>query len=285
MTDQERTIELKDGRVVGVAEFGDPAGRPVVYHHGFPGSRLDYALLDPEDVAGSPGVRIIALDRPGSGLSSPRPGRSLLDQADDVAGALDALGVDRFGLLGFSGGAPFAAACACGLPSRVTSLALVSGMGPACAPGMKDGLSWTLAGRSGLVRRLILWLMDLGLTRDPDKFLARSMATMPAPDRALIEQEEGARLFLAALVEAFRNGRGGAQRDGHLYKSPWGFELGGVEVRTSVWHGTEDANVPVSVGRFAAAQIPGCVEHIVEGEGHLSIVRGRLAGILEELVG
>jgi pimeloyl-ACP methyl ester carboxylesterase len=283
--EQERTIELKDGRVLGVAEFGDPAGRPVVYHHGFPGSRLDYALLDPEDVARSSGVRIIALDRPGSGLSSPRPGRSLLDQADDVAAAVDALGVDRFALLGFSGGAPFAAACAYALPSRVTSLALVSGMGPAHAPGMKDGLSWTLAGRSGLVRRLILWLMDLGLSKDPDKFLARSLGTMPPPDRALLEQDAGARLFLAGLAEAFRNGRAGAHRDGHLYKSPWGFELGDIAVRTSAWHATEDANVPVSVGRFAAAQIPGCVEHIVEGEAHLSIVRGRLGGILEELVG
>src|SRR5688572_28104051 len=121
------TLTLSDGRKVGIAEFGAPAGRPVVYCHGFPASRLEARLA--HEAAKEVGARLIALDRPGYGLSDFQPGRRIGDWPRDVVEAADALGVQRFAMLGVSGGAPYALACAALLPERITALGVVCGLG------------------------------------------------------------------------------------------------------------------------------------------------------------
>ncbi|MGI4944133.1 MAG: alpha/beta fold hydrolase, partial [Janthinobacterium lividum] len=98
--------------MISVEEYGDPAGPPVLYFHGWPASRLEAGLIP--DLS----VRLLALDRPGYGRSTPQPGRTLLDWPADVAAVADRLGLAKFHVVGLSGGGPYAAACALALPDR-----------------------------------------------------------------------------------------------------------------------------------------------------------------------
>jgi pimeloyl-ACP methyl ester carboxylesterase len=138
-------IPLADGRQIGVLEAGDPAGAPVLYFHGLGASRRS---AHPDGaIAAALGVRVVALDRPGIGLSTPRPGRTLLDWADDVAAVADALGIDRFAILGWSGGAAHALACAHRLGARVTATSAPGGGRPCASPGWRPGSSACCCGR------------------------------------------------------------------------------------------------------------------------------------------
>ncbi len=113
-----RTIRLRDGGRLGYAEWGDTDGRPLLYFHGWPGARVEGRLG--AEVARAKGIRFIALDRPGMGLSDYQPRRTFVDWPIDVAELAAALGLDRFAVLGISGGGPYAAACAWKLSERLT---------------------------------------------------------------------------------------------------------------------------------------------------------------------
>jgi pimeloyl-ACP methyl ester carboxylesterase len=97
-------LVLRDGRRLGYAQYGQPDGEPIVYFHGHPGSRLEARLA--HEPAAAPGLRVIALDRPGYGLSDFLPGRAITDWPADVTAAADALGIGRFSVAGASGGGP-----------------------------------------------------------------------------------------------------------------------------------------------------------------------------------
>lgn len=100
----DSAIPLSDGRRLAYAEYGAANGIPVFLFHGLPGSRLSWGLLPNNPFP--KGLRLIAPDRPGYGGSDPKPGRSLLDWVDDVVELADALAIDRFAVLGVSGGGP-----------------------------------------------------------------------------------------------------------------------------------------------------------------------------------
>ncbi len=127
----DRKLVLQDGHSLAYCEYGAPGGRPVFYFHGHPGSRRDFPAFDPGDIARELGVRIIATDRPGHGLSDFQPGRRMLDWPDDVCELADALQLDTFAVLGISGGGPYAAACAYKIPQRLTATAIVPKMADA----------------------------------------------------------------------------------------------------------------------------------------------------------
>src|SRR5215472_11428558 len=90
----DRVISLRDGRALGYAEYGDPGGKSIFFFHGLPGSRRQ---RHPDDsIAIELGAHIIAIDRPGYGLSDFQKGRTLLDWPGDVAQLADALKIDQF---------------------------------------------------------------------------------------------------------------------------------------------------------------------------------------------
>lgn len=281
---RQQRITLQDGRKLGYAEFGAPGGVPVFYFHGFSSSRLDYPLADAGDAALAANVRIIAADRPGTGLSDAKRGRRMLDWPGDVVELADALGIDRFAVLGISGGGPYAAACAFKIPERLTATGIVCGMGPADAPGAKDGVSWTLPGLPSIVRRFMLMLTEMGLRKDPEQFLTRSVEMMAEVDGQLLDQPEVARLFIEGVQEAFRSGVGGVQQEAGLYARPWGFRLEEISAEVHLWHGGRDKNVLVSVGRYVADAIPNCDAKYFEDEGHLTLPRNQIGEIVRTLV-
>jgi hypothetical protein len=134
------SVQLPDGRPVGYAECGDPHGAPLVYLHGAPGSRLEAgpeALFSAELAAA--GVRLLGIDRAGYGSSVARSGRQIYEQAADVEGFADRLGLQRFAVVGWSSGGPVALATAARLPGRVTAVATIASIAPIDKVGL-DGL-------------------------------------------------------------------------------------------------------------------------------------------------
>jgi pimeloyl-ACP methyl ester carboxylesterase len=262
---------LPDGRQLGYAEGGEPDGVPVFYFHGFPGSRLEATLLPPQ------GIRLIGVDRPGYGLSTPSPWRKLKDWPKDIAALADHLGLDRFGVVGVSGGAPYASSVAHGLGDRVNALALICGLGPPEAPGM------TFGGRRRIARALRVTPARLtlaALVRQimlSDKALARvramRMRRNPRP-AADMELREGPMMGL--MVQSWREGLKrsslGIAADARIYGEPWHFALSDIKVPTALWHGRADVVVPVSIGEHYAAHVPDCMATFTETDGHFSVV-------------
>ncbi|HEV2236336.1 MAG TPA: alpha/beta hydrolase, partial [Ktedonobacterales bacterium] len=224
-TDQR--IRLRDGRWLGYAEYGDPAGLPIIALHGNPGSRL--TRFPDDSVARAQGARIIAVERPGFGLSTFQSHRRLVDFAADVAALADALGVARFAVMGGSGGGPYAAACAWALPARVTRLALLSSMAPLSAPGATTGMARQNR-RSFLAARYLPWPLlraayDLQarlLTRDPALLIEQLSRILPQPDLVALAQPEVHAMTATSVREAFRQGGRGMAWDSVLLARPWG---------------------------------------------------------------
>ena len=121
-------LTLADGRELTYDEFGDPDGLPVIFNHGIGSSRLHRGADD--GLTAALGVRMLSVDQPGQGGSTPQPGRRLVSWGADVEQLADALGLDRFHVAGHSLGGPHALAIAAHLPDRVIGGVLASPSGP-----------------------------------------------------------------------------------------------------------------------------------------------------------
>ncbi len=282
----DSVYRLRDGRLLGYAEFGDPRGRPLFFLHGFPGARLGARFVDA--AAERNGVRIIAPDRPGFGLSDGHAGRRLLGWPDDVLELAGGLGIERFAVLGVSGGGPYAAACAYQLPQRLTGAAIVSGLAPLDRPNALEGMALVnrlylrLARRSAALVRPGLWLLSRFARRFPRLLLWLASRRVPPSDRAIAARPEIKTMFVEDVPEAFRQGSGGAARELALFARPWGFPLADVRMQVHLWQGEADTIVPAQMGRHQAETIPNCSARFYPGEGHLLIV-DRIEEVLRAL--
>lgn len=278
-------IKLADGRTLGYSEFGASDGRPIFYFHGHPGSRLDWPGMIDDDCASELNARIIAIDRPGHGLSSFKAKRKILDWPDDVVELAEVLKLDRFAVLGISGGGPYAAVCAFKIPERLTATAIVSGMGPPESPGLKDGLAWTFAGKASMTRSFVLKLMSISLRKDRDRVISEIQKLMEGPDKDLIkEKPELVDGIVDTFSEAFSDGIAGVSLEAGLYKRSWGFQLQDISTEIHLWHGNQDNNILVSVGHYVADAIPNCQARFIEGAGHLTVINKCVREYLSVLV-
>lgn len=285
---QQGTIHLKNGRQLGYAEYGDPAGFPLFLFHGIPGSRL---MRGPdEELTAACGVRLIVPERPGMGLSDFQAGRRILDWPRDVAELADQLGIARFAVMGISGGGPYTAACGYAMPERIVRLGLVSGVGPIGVPGALQGM--ISSNRMGYsVGRWIPWelwrrIFELyygSVSRHPEQ-LARVTEEEPDSDRAVFSRPGVRELFIETFRESFRQGTMGPARDGWLLSRSWGFPLRGIRVPAFLWQGEQDVVVTPAMGRYQASWIPGCQAVFYPGEGHLVFI-SHWAEILRTLTG
>lgn len=283
------SLHLPDGRMLGYAIYGAAQGNPIFYMHGYPGSRLEAAGM--AAIAVQIGLRIIAIDRPGMGLSSFQPDRRLLDWPKDVAAVADHLSLDRFAVLGVSGGGPYALACASQLPDRVTACGVVSGMGPP-----EDGTEGMLPDyRLALfLGRRFPWLLVplLGAARwqyrDESKAraaVAKSAKQMSEADRVALLLPEVSQAVAASTVEAFRQGVKGVVSGAALYARPWGFRLEVIACsRLLLWHGMDDRLVPVTMGRAVAARLPHCQATFYPKDGHFSVLFNHFNDVLTALL-
>lgn len=280
----DNQIKLRDGRRLGYAEFGDPRGKPVLFFHGYPGSRWDGA--ETGHAAERVGVRLIAPDRPGMGLSDYQPKRRLLDWPIDVVELADALGLDDFAVIGYSGGGPHALACAFQLGTRLSAVGVISGVGPLTEPGALDGMVknniqlFQMARRTPWLLRLIF---SLNRRMDTLKLMRAALPQMPAVDQDVMRQPGVLAGIAKDYGEAFRQGTRGAVHEGALFASDWGFKLGEVTRPVQLWHGEQDINAPVAMGRFQACHLPQCQATFYPTDGHISIIVNHAAEILTAL--
>ncbi len=269
-------ITLRDGRKLGFAEYGDPEGAPVLYFHGWPGSRVEAQAAEVAGVKLK--ARVLALDRPGYGLSDYRENRSMLDWAADVLQFADQAKLERFSVLGMSGGAPYVAVCAARIPERISRAVMLCGVGPTDFPGATRGMvplnRWMLyAARTA--PSVARFLVGFGLERmknDPEAFLPPAIESRLAEnDRKAIAVPGFRKALMDSFREAFRPGVEGTIWDGSLYARPWGFRLEEIRIPVELWHGEADVIVPPAMGHHMADRIPNCRARFCPGEGHFSL--------------
>ena len=281
---ENETLVLRDGRRLGLAQYGRPAGEPILYFHGHPGSRLEARFAHP--AAAEAGFRVVALDRPGYGLSDVKPGRAITDWPADVAEAADQLGISRFCVAGASGGGPYALACAWRLPGRVIRAAVISGVGPYQVAGLTRGMRWQnrvgfrLAGHWPGVARTLMRSMRRSVISHPERTVDALARAMSPTDAEIVRRPEIRAELVADLAEAFRQGSDGAADDLVLLGRPWGFSLREVQPEVYLWQGESDTLVPPAMGRWQAEQIPHCHATMLPGEGHLLII-DRMPDLME----
>jgi pimeloyl-ACP methyl ester carboxylesterase len=285
-----QSIATPDGRTLCIHEGGDPAGFPVLMHHGTPAAGL---LYDTHDVlAREQGIRLLGYDRPGYGGSTRHAGRRIADCVTDVTAIADALSLERFGSWGISGGGPHVLACAALCDERLVAAASLAAVAPIDA----DGLDWlegmgeenhvefgkTREGEAVLRAYLEPEATNL-LAADPED-LVRLMETLLGPaDLAVLT---GA--FAVYVLDADRHGLGrgidGWLDDDLAFDAHWGFDLGSIERPVLLLHGEDDRFVPVSHGRWLAARIPGVDARIDPSDGHLTLFERRLREVNEWLL-
>lgn len=278
-------IRLPDGRRLAYAEYGDPGGAPVFFFQGTPSSRL---MHPDEAVTRDLGARLIVADRPGFGLSDPKPFRTLLDWPDDIVALADALGIGRFGLVGISGGGPYAAACAYRIPQRLTAVTIVGGSGPVDLRNTLAGaarerhIGYVLAQRAPWLLRLVI-LLARNPRRNPARFQAQFSQGAAAADRAIMARPAMREMFVRSYAEASRQGVTAFADEVILASKPWGFPLQDITTPVHLWHGEEDRNTPLAMARAMAAAIPNCCTTFLPGEGHLFLFE-RWGEILGDLL-
>jgi pimeloyl-ACP methyl ester carboxylesterase len=250
---------LDDGRRLDYTVHGDPGGAPVVVLDG-PCSRGLARAAGP--IAAELGLLLVAPDRPGAFGSTPQPGRSYGDWPHDHAALLDALGIDRAGILGQSGGTPYSLAAAAALPQRTTAVALLGAMAP-----LSDRPAFRTAGRQIRVGARLAkhapWLFRFALKRtDPDKAARKAVEDLPPKDVELMQDPRLFGLHLQSTREILGQPRAVAEELALLAR-PWGIAFGDVEAPVELWTGEGDPVHPVAHARLVAEKLGGPRVNIV----------------------
>jgi len=278
------TINLDERRTVTYALYGSPEGRRwAIYLHGFPGSRIEGALLDA--AATQRGVTVVAPDRPGFGSTDGYAHRRVGDWAGDIRCLCKSLGIEQTAIIGVSGGGPYALACAAGVPDLVTSVHSVSGLAPPQTPHVLDDMAsgnramFRIATTYPRLGRLVTRIIGASWAASPRLCLGWFRAFVPPVDRRLLNRPDVHTLMLQNLRCAFERSSRGAVEDFSALTAPWGFDLTAIRCPVTIWHGLADTYVPPAMGTYLAATIPGATLREFPDEGHLLII-----GIVDKLL-
>lgn len=281
----EGNVAVSADRQLGFAEFGDPQGRAIFWLHGTPGARRQipaearaYAALEK--------IRLIGVDRPGIGSSTPHQYPNVLAFAEDLRTIADTLGIDEFAVIGLSGGGPYTLAAAAAMPDRVVVAGVLGGVAPYVGP---DGIA------SGLMNLGSTVAPVLELAGAPIRLAAATLIKLIAPvgspaleiyarispegDRRLLGRPEFKAMFLDDLINGSRFQTSAPLNDLLLFTRDWGFTAADVVVPVRWWHGDADHIVPLRHGRHVVERLPDATLSVIDGESHL----GGL-GIAQEVI-
>ena len=270
----KRTVRATGGRRLSTQVSGDPDGRPVLLLHGTPGSRL--GPHPRSAVLHRLGIRLISFDRPGYGGSDRVEGRNVADAASDVLAIADAYGLDRFAVVGRSGGGPHALACAALLPHRLTKAAVLVGIAPHGAIGLDwfDGMAeFNVAefeAAASSYEDIVAHTKEVAsATRaDPASLIARLQAELPEPDLRVVADQGIRSKLVETYAEALRTSDYGWVDDALAFCSPWGFDPTTVTVPVLLWHGASDVFSPASHARWLASRITNATVVVQAGAAH-----------------
>jgi pimeloyl-ACP methyl ester carboxylesterase len=290
MTNESETIALalRDGRVLEMIVSGPPDGVPLVWHHGTPGCARQFRYRQNETHAR--GLRYVTYSRAGAAGSTRRPGRSVADVAADVAAILDHLEADRCLVGGNSGGGPHALATGALLPDRVAAVLCVCGIKPYVGePDFLDGMGeanveeFELALQGEEALRPFVMKDRAGIIDAKPEGIIETLATLlPEVDRGILRGDAG--------LDIIRGLQGGViEVDGWIdddlaFTRDWGFDPRKLSVPAYIWQGSADLMVPFHHAQWLARNVPGVVSHLLDGEGHFSVLVGRFGAMVDELL-
>jgi pimeloyl-ACP methyl ester carboxylesterase len=271
----EGTVAVREGRRISFAEYGPRSGPAIVWMHGTPGARRQIPL-EVREYADRQGVRIIGLDRPGIGSSTPYLYPDIADWTHDLELVLDTLAIDKVRLIGLSGGGPYALAAGAALPDRVHGVGVLGGVAPTRGADAADGgiiqLAVTLAPFLTVAR------VPLGIGLTQGIRLVRPLAgpaldlyaaVQPPGDKNLLSRPEFKAMFLDDLLNGSRFQTSAPINDLILFTRHWGFEAADVGVPVRWWHGDADHIVPFRHGQHVVDRLPDATLASIDGESHL----------------
>jgi pimeloyl-ACP methyl ester carboxylesterase len=271
----EGSVAVRGGRRLSFAEFGVPRGAAIVWMHGTPGARRQIPV-EARRFAEDNDLRIIGIDRPGIGSSTPYLYPHILDWTADLVELCDVLDIEKLHVIGLSGGGPYALAAGAALPDRVDGVGVLGGVAPTQGP---DAISGGLVTLAPYVAPL------LSLTRVPLGFLMAQAirvvrplagpildgyaAVQPRGDKELLARPEFRAMFLDDLLNGARFQVSAPLADVILFTRAWGFDLADVQVPVHLWHGDSDHIIPHAHGVHVAARLPHATFSTIPGESHL----------------
>ena len=285
----EGNVAVGEDRQIGFAEFGDPQGRAVFWLHGTPGARRQIPT-EARVYAKQHGIRLIGLDRPGTGSSSPHLYENIAAFADDLRTIADILGIDKMAVIGLSGGGPYALASAAAMPDRVVAAGILGGVAPFLGEeGITSGLMNLGKRAAPLLRlggdplRIGASLMVRAIRPFANTALFLYAAISPEGDRRLLTRPEFGAMFLDDLLNGSRKQLAAPFNDVILFTRDWGFRLDEVKIPVRWWHGDSDHIVPFAHGQHAVALLPDAELIVLPGESHLAGL-GRGEDVLSTLM-
>jgi pimeloyl-ACP methyl ester carboxylesterase len=264
---------LSDGRKMSFAEYGDPRGRAVVWLHGTPGGRRQIPQ-EARIAAAETGLRLICIDRPGVGHSTPHEYANVLEFANDLEVVVDLLGIDDFAMVGLSGGGPYLLGAAYALFPRVKAAAVLGGVAPSVGPDAAAGGPVKLTAQLQPV--LVHLRTPLAVTVSTAVSVLRPLGTpaliayarmSPAGDRAVLNRPEIRAMLLDDIFGARR--LHAAVYDLGLFGRDWGFRVADVKIPIRWWHGDKDHIIPFRHGQHMVSLLPDAELFVLPGDSHL----------------
>ena len=281
-------VQLQNGGRIAIDEYGDPAGQPVFFCHGWPSSRMMAVLT--EEAARDLGLRIISPDRPGVNESAFQKERTLLVWPLTLRDLACELGIERFRVLGISGGAPYAFASAWSMPEQVEAIGIVSGVPPIAELDGHDGLlklyRWMLVlyrDRPQLLRKFFYLARPFARVRMPIRLRPMLLKLLQPCDAEVLRDSRAFEACFESQRRAWRMSAEGVMIDAEIYARPWGFELEEVRTPVRLWHGKTDRSFSHHLAEEVARRLPNCQARFVEGAGHYSLPIRHMHEILADL--
>ncbi|TVZ04822.1 alpha/beta fold hydrolase [Trebonia kvetii] len=282
----EHEITTPDGRTLAVQDLGDPAGKPLLLHMGTPNSRHLYPPIVAD--AAARGLRLVCWDRPGYGGSTPQPERTIADVAADVRTICAALGFERIGTWGISGGGPHVLACAALLPDLVAAAASLASPAPYPADGIGDyfagmgednveDVQLIISDEAAAVEKHKREWAEMREVTGSD--IAAAMASLLTPVDAAVLTGDLAEYLAFTMRDGLAPGPEGYWADSLAMVRPWGFELSDIAVPVLLLHGQHDQFVPQSHGAWLAGQIPGVDARLLDDDGHLTLLQKHVGDV------
>jgi len=281
----EGNIAVGEGRQISFAEFGNPQGRAVFWLHGTPGARRQIPT-EARAFAAQHNIRLIGVDRPGIGSSTPHQYQNVLGFTEDLRTIADILGIDKFAVIGLSGGGPYTLATAAAMPDRVVVAAVLGGVAPLIGD---EGISSNLMELAKIVRPI------LEVADTPVRWVAGSLIKLIGPfgspalelyarispegDRKLLGRPEFKAMFLDDLLNGSRKQLAAPFADIVVFARDWGFRLADITVPVRWWHGDADHIVPYAHGEHAVSLLADAEMYTLPGESHLAGL-----GVAEEIL-
>jgi len=288
----DNLLTLSDGRKLAFAEFGKQDGYPVLYFHSSPGSRLDPLLLG-DEVFNQFGLRVIAPDRPGMGASDFQPDRGFSNWPEDVISLTEALGINKFSVLGVSGGGGYAAVCAAKIPEKLNKVVIASGAWQIDSKTLRNigfpmNLQWQLAKYVPILLPIMLRMMIKMMSQPPkggfDQDSMPPNKIMPAADHAAMVQPDRIAVLQQTLSEVLKQGNKGPVWDMCLIVREWDFNQAEIQIPLTLFHGEQDRNFPVGVVQQIVKRLPRAEFITYPEDGHISTYVNHFDEIAKALI-